>query len=376
VNGRDVLFLSPTFFSYRVPVFEALYSELGEGFAVVGFRHQGSPNAQLAVSTGSFPRYLVSGKSWMLTRRHLDGEGTPCSVTWSLELPFLLARIRPHRVISINFNLWTLISLAMGFPTVVFWEGTQHTERTVGPWRYRLRCWMARRGLGFVVNGRLSRDYLIQRLGVPDERIFEGGMCPEPPPAWVSRRPRVLDSQTPVRFLFVGRMIEGKGVRHLLKAVAVLQQRPRQSVGFQLSLLGDGPLRDRYSNLARELGVEEHVRFLGHVASGEVWRYYSDAHVFVLPTLQDNWPLVVPEAMSVGLPILLSNRAGSVPELIREGENGYSFNPEDHGSLAACMERYLENPDLVSRHGQRSLELVAPYTPENAARAFLRAIHS
>jgi glycosyltransferase involved in cell wall biosynthesis len=139
-------------------------------------------------------------------------------------------------------------------------------------------------------------------------------------------------------------------------------------------LLGDGPERSRYEGLARDLGIQNRVRFGGYVSPNQVWRYYEQAHVFVLPTLQDNWPLVVPEAMSVGLPVLVSKRAGSVPDLIREGENGYSFDPEDHESLASHLEEYVRNPDLIHRHGECSLELVSPYNPQRAANAFLWAV--
>jgi glycosyltransferase involved in cell wall biosynthesis len=78
--------------------------------------------------------------------------------------------------------------------------------------------------------------------------------------------------------------------------------------------------------------------------------------------------------MSMGLPVLVSNRAGSVPDLIREGENGYSFDPEDHESLASHLEEYVRNHHLIRRHGERSLELVSPYNPQRAANAFLWAV--
>jgi len=139
-------------------------------------------------------------------------------------------------------------------------------------------------------------------------------------------------------------------------------------------LLGDGPERPRYEGLARELGIQKRVHFAGYVPPHQVWRYYEEAHVFILPTLHEIWGTVVPEAMSMGLPVLVSNRAGSVPDLIREGENGHSFDPEDHASLASHLEEYVRNPHLIRRHGKRSLELVSPYNPQRTANAFLWAV--
>jgi len=169
-------------------------------------------------------------------------------------------------------------------------------------------------------------------------------------------------------------MVAGKGVPHLLHAAKLLDIHLGERGQFDILLLGDGPERLRYEELARELGIQKRVHFAGNVPPDQVWRFYEQAHVFVLPTLQDNWPLVVPEAMSTGLPVLVSKRAGSVPDLIRAGENGYSFDPEDHESLASHLEEYVRNPPLIHRHGQRSIELVSPYNPQRAANAFLWAV--
>jgi glycosyltransferase involved in cell wall biosynthesis len=232
---------------------------------------------------------------------------------------------------------------------------------------------MAKRAKGFLVNGPLSRQYLVGALAVPDDRILESGLCTEPAPDWV-RTPKTLVPGEPVRFLFVGRMIERKGVAHLLRAAQLLELREGREARFELALVGDGPERARYEQLAWDLGLRHRVRFAQYVRPDQVWEYYARAHVFVLPTLQDNWPLVVPEAMSAGLPVLVSKYAGSVPDLIRQGENGYAFDPEDHASLAASMGRYLANPELIRQHGQRSLQLVSPYTPERVARVYLQAL--
>jgi glycosyltransferase involved in cell wall biosynthesis len=374
VAARRVVYLSPTSGPYHVPVYETLYRRIGEGFTVVMLRRPRLDISRVALGMGTFPRRIIKGQSFHLSRFHDEGRETPLWFVWSPSLPLVLRSLKPEVVISTNFNLWTLTSILMGYPTVLVWEGTQHTERTVRSWRMRLRRWIARRAKAFVVNGALSRSYLIDVVGVPGDRIVEGGMCAEPPPEHVRCGPRVMSPGDPLRCLFVGRMIAGKGLPHLLHAAQLLDRRLGREGQFDILLLGDGPERSRYEGLARDLGIQNRVRFGGYVSPNQVWRYYEQAHVFVLPTLQDNWPLVVPEAMSVGLPVLVSKRAGSVPDLIREGENGYSFDPEDHESLASHLEEYVRNPDLIHRHGECSLELVSPYNPQRAANAFLWAV--
>jgi hypothetical protein len=374
VTAKRVVYLSPTSAPYHVPVLETLYRCIGEGFTVVMLRHPRLYISRVALGMGTFPRRIITGLSFILSRFHDRGEGTPLRFFLSPSLPLVLASLKPEVVISDNFNLWTLTSILMGYPTVLFWEGTHHTERTVGPWRMRLRRWIARRAKAFVVNGILSRRYLLDAVAVPGDRIIEGGMCAEPPPEHVRCGPRMLRRGDPLRCLFVGRMIAGKGVPHLLHAAQSLDRRLGKESQFEIVLLGDGPERPRYENLAQELGIQNRVHFPGFFGPDQVWHWYEQAHVFVLPTLQDNWPLVVPEAMSMGLPVLVSKRAGCVPDLIREGENGYSFDPEDYETLASHLEEYARNPDLIRRHGERSLELVSPYNPQRAANAFLWAV--
>jgi len=373
VSGR-VVYLSPTFAPYTVPVFDALYQLIGEGFTVVTLRQPRLEIDRAALRMGTFPRLLINGTCMRLSRLGDEGQRTPLCFLWSPSLPLVLASLKPEVVITKNFNTWTLIPLLMCYPTVIFWEGTRHTERTVGPWRLRLRRWTGGRAEAFVVNGALSRRYLVETVGVPADRIIEGGICAEPVPGHIRRGPRVRSDHDPLVYLFVGQMIGRKGVPHLLRAAHLLKARWGANARLTILLLGDGPERQQYEALAHGMGIHDQVRFLGHVPPDQVWYWYEQADVFVLPTLQDNWPLVVPEAMSMGLPVLLSKHAGSAPDLLREGDNGYSFDPEDHEDLASRLEEYLRNPQLVRKHGEYSLKLVSRYNPGRAANAILWAI--
>jgi len=370
-----VVFLIPSFYPYWVPIFDELYQRLEGRFVVVAMRHHGQENARVAVQMGRFPRRLVGARAIPLPWSHDQGKKPlfgRFGRFWAPSLPLVLISLRPQVVISVAFTLWTLTSIAMGYPTVIEWEGFWHTERAATPWRTSLRRWMAKRAGAFVVNGALSRQYLVGALRVPNDRILEPGICAEPRPDWVQTLKTSLPGGGPVRFLFVGQMIERKGVAHLLHAAKLLETRWKTK--FELVMVGDGPKRERYWQLAHELGLGDRVHFVKNVLPSQVWEYYETAHVLVLPTLLDHWAMVVPEAMSVGLPVLVSKYAGSVPELICHGENGYVFDPEDHEGLAGCMERYLSNPELITQHGLRSLRLISSYTPERVAQIFLQAV--
>lgn len=370
-----VLYLSPSFFPYRVPVFDELYQRIGAGFEVVTLDTQAQQNARVALGLGVFPRRILKGRQIPLTRLHDRGLETPFGLTLAPSLPSLLLKARPDAVISANFSLWSLTALVLGYPTIIFWEGTHHTERTVRPWRRRLRQFMVRKARGFVVNGQLARAYL-ESLGAPTERIHEGGLCADPPPNHFEDHVTTIDEVvSKVRFLFVGQLIERKGVSHLLQAVRQLVDKLGNNPSFEVTLVGTGPDEAGYRSMVQDLGIQDWVHFAGAASHDQVWSYYAASHVFVLPTMQDNWPLVIPEAMSMGLPLLLSRYAGSLPDLLEEGANGWAFDPRNPDDLAEQMATYVRQPTLIQSHGKHSYELVKRYTASAVADTFMNAVN-
>lgn len=373
----NIIYLSPTFYPYRIPVYEKLYDILGDNFKVVALAEQKTANAKLAIKMGKFHRVLIRGRFLSLSNNPESGKESPFGILITPSFPFQLTRLNPDIVISNNFSIWTLLSILMGYKTILFWEGTQHTERTIQMWRHLIRKWMIKKIKAFVVNGKLASKYLKSEFNIKQSIIFEGGMCPNYNPKNNSliKNDNIHDVSV-VRFLFCGRLIKLKGVNHLLFAVKLLLKNLPEGKSFDVVIVGDGSERIQLQEMTKELELENHVKFIGAIPSYEVWSYYQNSHVFILPTLQDNWPLVVPEAMFSGKPILLSKYAGSVADLIREGKNGYSFYPEDHYRLSKLMLEYIITPKQIIEHGLTSIEIVSKYTPENVAKVFIEAMKS
>jgi glycosyltransferase involved in cell wall biosynthesis len=344
----------------------------GTDITLLSLATQRQENAALALRRGRFDGRLVPGKYLPLALRNDDGTSTPRGVVLSYGLLSLLRSLQPDVVISHNFNLWTLLAQVVHPRVVVVWEGTHHTECTVGRARLALRRAMASRARAFVVNGKLSRQYA-RELGVAEDRIFSCGMCAEPRPT--DGRPR-FDAPgrtgAAVRFLFVGRLIKRKDAETLLRAAA--KQRELTDAPFDVRLVGDGPERPALTNLAERLGIANLLTFAGNVPPSSVWSEYDTASVFVLPTLQDNWPLVVPEAMASGLPVILSSGAGSVPDLIESGSNGFVFDPGDVEALSRLMGHCVQDPGLARVHGLKSRSVASAFTPQSVAAVVLLAI--
>ena len=142
------------------------------------------------------------------------------------------------------------------------------------------------------------------------------------------------------RLLAVGLLYEAKGYEYLLEALAILRREGRH---VELDVIGDGPGRERYAALAKELGLDGHVVFQGIVPKAEVARRMREASVFVLTSRYDNNPCVLIEAMASGLPVV-ATRVGGIPEVVDE-RSGLLAAPRDPRAIADAIATALDRID-------------------------------
>jgi len=162
-----------------------------------------------------------------------------------------------------------------------------------------------------------------------------------PPPRPAGSRPELL---------FMGRLVERKGVHLLLEALSLLENRPL------LHVVGDGPERARLQELAGRLRLEDDVVFHGFVSAEEKSAQLAGCDAFVLPAVIDSkgdtegLGVVLLEAMTYGKPVIAS-AAGGIVDIVRDGRNGFLVPPGDAGSLAAAIRACVENPELARELG-------------------------
>lgn len=155
-----------------------------------------------------------------------------------------------------------------------------------------------------------------------------------------------------LRLLFVGRLVERKGVHVLLDALALLPEEPPITV----DIVGDGPQRPSLERRARALGIQERVRFHGYVAREVLEAQLRDCDALALPAVTDakgdveGLGVVLLEAMSFGKPVVAS-MAGGITDIVRPGENGLLVPSGDASALAAALEGFARDPLGVRRLG-------------------------
>lgn len=137
-------------------------------------------------------------------------------------------------------------------------------------------------------------------------------------------------------FVFVGRFVEKKNLPRLLRAFAHYRRlEPRHP--RRLKLVGDGELRGELEALAAELGVADAIEWTGFLSSAGVSRHLAEGVGLCLVSTEEQWGLVVNEALALGLPAIVSSRVGACDALVRSGLNGWVVEPGDEEQIGQAM---------------------------------------
>ena len=233
---------------------------------------------------------------------------------------------------------------------------------------------------GCVVPGKSAGAYMAS-FGVPRDSIFVAPNAVDN--AFFSQEASLARTRAdelrrqfhlPQRyFLYVGRLIASKGVFDLLDAYSRLESALRANVG--LLFVGDGVEQSELEKRATTIqpGI---VRFAGFAHREQLAAYYALAEAFVFPTHTDPWGLVVNEAMACGLPVVATDVAGCVADLVEDGGNGYVVQSGAPETLTQALESVAGSPDVRAAMGIRSRQRVEQNSPEMCAAGFVDAMNA
>lgn len=174
---------------------------------------------------------------------------------------------------------------------------------------------------------------------------YEDILTPKP-----KKKQTIREDKDIRRILFVGQCVRVKGIEFLLRAVSMLSDR-RIMLNVVGNTTDDSDYFTRLRHTIEALNLEDRVIFHGHISNKMMLvQFYQRADVFVLPSLSEGFGIVLLEAMSFGLPIV-ATRVGSIPELVRDEENGLLVLPANSESLADALKRLLDSEKLRQRLG-------------------------
>lgn len=283
-----------------------------------------------------------------------------------------LLSFKPQVIFSNSFGMWTILALLFKpvgqWRVVIAYEGSSPSiDYRNSAVRLALRRTMVKAADACISNSHAGKAYLTEVLNAEKSRVF---VQPYEVPSVESLSAQVTEVPTnfaqikhPV-FLFVGGIIPRKGIQFLLEACAILQQQGYDN--YTVVIVGDGVHREELESFCREKNLRDRVQWVGRVEYSKLGNYFIQSDVFVFPTLEDTWGMVLLEAMVLGKAILCSQWAGA-SELVIEGENGYCFDPKEPEKLVELMRRLIDDIDLCGAMGDKSKQLMNQYTPEAAA---------
>ncbi len=349
---------------YRVPFYVEI-SSLVDFHVVFDARTEGNRHWEVPTSL-PVPHSYARGFSFSLVRRRKDGfprERRELHLRYGVLEE--LIRLRPDLVVSQELGFRSLVAklycASRGVPLILWQEGTAHTEGWVGLTKRLLRrqlCSRANRVWGNgVQSAMLVHEYAPQvptddgMTGV-DTNWFTQNVRSLLPRRDALRRARTVRR---VCFLFVGQLVERKGLRQMLDAVLLARD---FAPLFTLLLAGEGPLREEIVTWCNE-HPECDVRLMGHLSLPDLVELYAIADVFVLPSLDDNWALSTLEGAVAGLPQIYSKYNGAFVELMARDVNGELIDPLQAEQFVAALVRFITDPP--ARLPNEVVDAVASY---------------
>lgn len=384
-----VLYCNPVFFEYRLPFYKELKRLFNDNFYVMyspmRMRICGKDNFANKVKEELGENALPLFSDHVFDTYSKGFDRMP-DIERGKRIPFTFGlmraihKVKPNVLITEGYFQWTPLVLLYGtlfnVPVYMGYERTLHTERNTKIIKKIQRKIFNSFLRGFLTNGIETQQY-IKSLGVPSNKIHIGGMSAD---ANFLRsgitsmnaderqlfRNKFQDSKNGLIFLFVGQIVERKGIKPLL---AAWQKHIIQHPNDLLLLVGSGNQLDECKS---KYGNVKSIKLLGRVDYTEIYKYYAIADVFINPTIEDNWSLVIPEAMACGLPVTTSIYNGCHIELVKEGKNGITFDTFNQASIIHALD-YFHHQNLVEM-GKCSIELEKEFDTEHCAYRVYKAL--
>jgi glycosyltransferase involved in cell wall biosynthesis len=354
---------------YRIPVFNALARMKGIDLHVVFLaetdptqRHWLVYKDEIEFSYEVLPAWRRRSGAWhILVNRGM----------WSA-----LNRFRPSSILCGGYNypaFWEALAWAkIHSAHFAAWiESTSRDQRRAGILTEFIKRRFIRNCNSFAVPGKSSFQY-VRSMGVLAGRIYTAPNAVDIQ-RFANLAGSVREKEAQCRtelglpqryFLYAGRVTREKGVFQLLEAYTQLERDLRAEVA--LVLVGEETARVELMKDATKI-YPGTVVFMGFAQRDQLAAFYALAEVLVFPTLSDPWGLVVNEAMACGLPIIASDAAGCVADLVHDGENGYVIPSGNVGKFAEAMAAFARDPQLAPRMGTRSARLIENFSPECCA---------
>lgn len=309
---------------------------------------------------------------------------------WSLIVPEIWVEIRSGRYDAVIIHGYSYAAFILAFIAAkskglpVFIRGETHLGLKRSKLKWQLHKFVLSRFFRFInaflAIGTANRQYYIA-LGVPDSKIFNV-------PYTIDNERFIAASQTskeerdalrihyglPINglvMIYASKFMRRKHPEDVLLAALNLQRRGYE---FTVFMVGSGEMETELVSLVQNNAINN-VVFGGFINQTDLPKVFATSDIFVLPAENEPWGLIVNEVMCASLPIIVSDEVGCVPDLVKDGINGYHIKAGDPLALTEALERILINPALRTSMGNQSLMIIKTWSYLQCKTGLLRALN-
>ena len=285
----------------------------------------------------------------------------------SLDVIKTLNSISPDVVIVCEYNMISIQAFLFckikRKKVISMTDGTLYSERNFGYFRRFIRRLIIPRADMCIASSTRSKELQIY-YGAKEDRIIVAYLTVD-----VGYFRFEREEYHSHKLLYIGSIIERKGIDLLLKSLSLVKK------DYTLTIVGDGEEKNRLVDYVEQNGMKELVEFVPFKQKEELREIYNTHDIFILPTREDCFGLVISEAMAASMPVISSCYADGAYDLVKEGENGYIVNPYESVEFANTIEKLIENDELVEKMGKASFEIINRFSFDRTSEAIGEAIN-
>lgn len=346
---------------YRVDFFAFMQKSYPEYEFHIIFSGAGMENRKWNVEMAELSNYTFLKSRTIIIRKRFDDRYIflPVGVERALE------KIKPDLVFAMEYNPTILRAVhwcrKKRVPFVSWTDGTLNSEKNIGKVQRLSRKYIIKRAAAFIASSTASKEAQIA-YGAAPEKCFISYLTVD-----IHKYLAKKETYDARQLLYVGSLIQRKGLDLLLPALV------RTPEDIRLVIVGEGQEKQILEEQIAKLGIKERVEFMGYVEGEPLRELYRTSDVFILPTREDCFGLVILEAMCASLPVISSKYADGARDLVEDGVNGYIVDPEDTEAFAAAITRIFSEGRLAEM-GEASYDRAHEFSFAHVAEGCIEAL--
>ena len=341
-NLETVVFVSNFFNHHQRPFCDAMYALLGDGYRFLETEHISQERLAMGWGERDLPSYVIPVDSFKEQRDKVQEliDQADAVIFGSAPGELLANRIRQDKMI---------------------FRYSERPLKVKEPWKYPVRLFTWRRALPqkkhtymLCASAYTAADFAL--FGLFHNKCYKWGYFPEVKKYDIadlmSRKLSAITTgwkHPKVSILWAGRLM---GLKHPDASIKAAYELKKKGYSFQLDIIGNGEMEHQLKNMIQKMDLSDCVKMLGAMSPAQVREHMEKADIFLFTSdRNEGWGAVLNESMNSGCAVVASDAIGSVPFLIKDGENGIVYHRGSQRALNRAVENLIQNPSLRWKFG-------------------------